>query len=54
MIDYYFDAKMKFESKMHEKYDNYRDQKTESEPSNWGNVSDQETQNLTDKAAILK
>ena len=56
MIDYYFDAKMKFESKMHEKYNNYpgADQKTDSETSNSGNVSDRETQNLTDQAAILK
>ena len=54
MIDYYFDAKLKFESKMHEKYNNYPDQKTESETSNWGNVSDRETQNSTKKAAILK
>jgi len=56
MIDYYFDAKMKFESKMHEKYNNYpgADQKTESETSNSGNVSDGETQNLPDQAAILK
>ena len=57
MIDYYFQAKMKFESTMQEKFINYDeapDSETESEHSHFGNVSDRETRKLNDKAAILK